>query len=153
MLRPATLKDLTLVVSWIHSPEECELWAGWRVKYPIDMDALADAVTFTPDNSCAWARGDVLIAFGQIIEKSQRRRHLARITVNPALRRRGHGELFLRAMIETVATDLISLNVAEKNAAALSVYRRLGFIDAVRPPDEPSFGGSRYLEYRGSLPR
>ena len=53
-LRPATLSDLDIVASWIGSARECELWAGWRVRFPIDRTALPETIGFSEANTFRW---------------------------------------------------------------------------------------------------
>lgn len=144
--RPATLEDLVTAASWIRTPQECEMWAGWRVHFPIDLDTLPAAIEFSTHDAYAWTIADRLVAFGQIVTRSSGRRHLARIIVDPASRRQGHGEAFVRALLARVCGNLVSLNVSAHNASAVSLYRRLGFVDAVRPEDESGSPESSYME-------
>lgn len=147
MLRQASREDLTRVTSWLRSQEECELWAGWRVQFPIDIEVLPSAIEFTEKNSYVWGSEEKLIAFGQIVEKPDDRRHLARIIVNPLVRRRGHGEAFVRELLKNASSTRVSLNVAKRNSSAVALYRKLGFAEAVRPPDESASANSHYMEY------
>jgi ribosomal protein S18 acetylase RimI-like enzyme len=88
-----------------------------------------------------------MAAFGQLVPKAGGRQHLATIIVDPVVRRRGHGEAFVRALLAHAAAQcsVISLNVDEQNVAAITLYQRLGFADAPRPSDEPQSLGSRYM--------
>lgn len=147
MLRRANREDLATTASWLRSQEECEMWAGWRVKFPIDIAALPAAIEFTDQNSYALVSENRLIAFGQIVDKPDGRQHLARIIVNPLVRRSGHGEAFVRELLIIASTKRVSLNVSEGNSGALALYRKLGFVDAMRPPDEPASRDSRYMEH------
>src|SRR5688572_26747807 len=125
MLRSATLADLRVVVSWITSARECELWSGPRVRFPIDLDTLPVTTQFTEANAFALAQQDHLVAFGQILAKAGRRGHLARPIVCPASRGQGHGEALVRALVAEAcqrAYTLVSLNVNPANAPAIGLY-------------------------------
>jgi hypothetical protein len=56
MLRSATLSDLGDVVSWIATGRDCELWAGWRVSFPIDRPPLPGAIDFNEANAFSLAQ-------------------------------------------------------------------------------------------------
>lgn len=149
VLQPATPADLEEVASWIETAQDCQRWAGWRVTFPIDRAALADAIGFTERNAFVLVSGHDLVAFGQLVTKEGERGHLARLIVRPALRGKGHGEalvaaLLQRARLESFAS--VSLNVDATNERAVPLYLKLGFADATRPADEPASPGARYME-------
>jgi len=149
MLRPATLSDLQVVLSWVGSPRECQLWAGARVRYPIELKALAASIDFAHQGGFVLPQGEEAVAFGQIVMKASRRAHLARLIVAPAHRGRGLGKSLVRELLERAhgaGSRLASLNVDPANAVAIGLYAKLGFTDAPRPADEPDPFGSRYLE-------
>jgi ribosomal protein S18 acetylase RimI-like enzyme len=147
-LRVAETEDLKIVASWVTSARDCELWTGWRVSFPIDLTTLPASLQFSEDNAYVWIINAQIAAFGQVVKKADGRAHLGSIIVDPLLRRRGHGEQFVRALLVQAhaRSPLISLNVDAQNSAAISLYQRLGFADALRPPDEPLSPGSRYME-------
>ena len=150
MLRAATRLDLDRVVSWIATARDCELWAGWRVAFPIDAGRLAEAIAFSGGNSYCLLHEEAVVAFGQIIGKADRA-HLARLIVDPAVRRRGHGRRLVEGLLDEVRQrpfDRASLNVDASNVPAVSLYLSLGFHEAPRPPDEPAAMGVRYMERR-----
>ena len=149
MLRSATRLDLEKVASWISTGRDCELWAGWRVSFPIDRECLPVAIEFTETNAFSLIDGDELVAFGQLVKKNSRRGHLARLIVNPLVRGKGHGETLVRALLERArkeSFERVSLNVDASNLPAVSLYLKLGFMDATRPADEPESPGTRYME-------
>jgi ribosomal protein S18 acetylase RimI-like enzyme len=149
MLCSATLSDLDVVVSWIATARDCELWAGWRVTFPIDRQSLPAAIGFTDGNAFSLMDGKELVAFGQLVTKDHGRAHLARLIVRPAFRGKGHGQTLVRAMVEQAIAgpfERVSLNVDDSNVPAVSLYLKLGFVEATRPADEPAAAGSRYLE-------
>lgn len=149
LLRPATPRDLQTVASWITNQRDCELWAGWRVSYPIDAQSLPAAIEFAQGNAFSLVRDAELAAFGQLLRKNGTRGHVARLIVNPALRGRGYGEALVRTLLdEARRTSLqrVSLNVEVANIAAVSLYAKIGFIQTKRPPDEVAAADSRYME-------
>ena len=149
MLRNATLSDLALVATWVGSAYECELWAGPRVRFPIEVQALPGQIDFSETHTFALVEQGEVVAFGQLIAKCCGRGHLARLIVAPAFRGRGYGESLVRALLERArerALEKASLNVNEANARAIALYEKLGFRDASCPFDEPPSPGVRYLE-------
>jgi ribosomal-protein-alanine N-acetyltransferase len=149
MLRSATLFDLEQVASWIATARDCALWAGWRVSFPIDQSSLPLAIGFSETNAFSLIDGDQLVAFGQLVKKNANRGHLARLIVNPSVRGSGQGKKLVGALLERARLESFeraSLNVDASNLPAVSIYLKLGFRDATRPPDEPESAGTRYME-------
>jgi ribosomal protein S18 acetylase RimI-like enzyme len=141
--------DLEEVASWIATARECALWAGWRVSFPIDAGFLPLAIGFSATNAFSLIDGGELVAFGQLVKKNEGRGHLARLIVNPSVRGRGYGKWLVRALLERArreSFERISLNVDVSNLPAVSLYLKLGFRDATRPPDEPESAETRYME-------
>lgn len=148
-LRPATLADLRTVASWNNSTRDCELWAGWRVKFPIDLEALPKAVEFGEDNAFSLYSTAGLIGFAQLIRRNSNRGHLSRVIVSPLHRRQGYGETLVRQLIEEARArrySQMSLNVDTANDGAIALYLKLGFRHASRPADEPVSPSSYYME-------
>lgn len=149
MLQPATVADLMLVASWITSARECALWAGWSIRFPMDLEALPAAMDLRETNSFSLFDNGRLIAFGQLFSKSSGRGHLSRLIVSPASRREGYGEALVRGLLVQARQQgyhRVSLYVDEANAAAIALYTKLGFCDAQRPADDVASPGSRYME-------
>jgi [ribosomal protein S18]-alanine N-acetyltransferase len=149
MLRPATLSDLEIVSSWVDSARACELWAGSRVRFPIELAALAASIDFAHQGGLVLVGDGDVVAFGQIVPKAARRAHLARLIVAPDQRGRGIGESLVRALLDRAAASgraVASLNVDPSNTIAINLYTKLGFADAARPADEPDPSGSRYMQ-------
>jgi ribosomal protein S18 acetylase RimI-like enzyme len=150
-LRAATLDDVRAVASWVTSAHECGLWAGPRLPFPLDVAQLPARIDFADARNYALWSADRLVAFGQVVPKSMRRAHLARIIVAPGARRLGHGERLIRLLVEqSHAQSLrrVSLNVEPHNAPAIALYTKLGFCETPRPADEPDTHGSTYMEMR-----
>ena len=152
-LRTATLGDVREMASWVGSARECELWAGPRMPFPLDVSQLPARIDFGRVGTFALWAGERQVAFGQIVPKARRRAHLARVIVAPQVRGRGHGERLIRLLIEEAhrqSHTRVSLNVDRGNVPAIALYSKLGFCEIDRPADEPDeHGGSRYMELRG----
>lgn len=149
MLRAATPDDLRLVSTWVTTHTECALWAGWRVEFPFTVAALAEAIDFAHQGGFVLLDHAAVVAFGQVVPKAAHRAHLARLIVEPGHRGRGLGETLVRGLLEHAALGghrRASLNVDPANAAAIGLYRKLGFTETERPADEPDPHGSRYME-------
>ena len=147
--RRATLNDLRQAAAWIENPGDAFLWAGSRIQFPIDPQTLESDLQFATASSWCLEVGDLLAAFGQLVPKPGGRQHLARLIVNPARRGHGYGRILTELLVaraKDLGASSVSLNVDPSNHRALSLYDRLGFREAPRPPDEPP-SGSRYLEH------
>ena len=148
VVRSATLPDLHQVASWITSARDAELWAGWRVAFPIDTAQLPQAIEYSDANAFCLLHDDTVVAFGQIIGKATRA-HLARLIVKPSVRGKGYGRTLVQhllARIRQESFDRVSLNVDASNVPAVSMYLALGFRDVPRPPDEHGPAETRYME-------
>jgi len=149
-VRPATLDDLATVVSWVRDQAELERWTGPRYTYPIDLGRLPEFFDLAAAQSWVVADGAAPLAFGQFLRRGPTRAHLARIITAPHRRGEGLGaRLVAHLLVEARASgaDVASLNVRPGNDEALRLYRRLGFVDAVRPAEDPPLP-STYLEVR-----
>ena len=125
------------------------MWAGWRVSIPIDPGTLPGQIEFNETNAFCLVDDVRMVAFGQLVEKANRRGHLARVIVNPQHRRQGYGRTLVERLIDVARArklERVSLNVDAANPAAIALYALLGFSDAARPPGEPQAVGVRYLE-------
>jgi len=132
-LRPATLADAAVALSW--TPEEAALrrWAGPSTRWPATPESLwadisgTDAATFAFES-----REHGLVGFGQVRYREQAFGHLARIIVSPRHRGLGLGRvLCLALMREAVRLHPIkafSLYVFPDNPNAIALYRSLGFV-------------------------
>ncbi len=151
MLRPASLRDLERVATWIHTADECRLWAGTRVQFPLRLAALAVSIDFSQQPGFVLKAGPDIVGFGQIVPKAGGRAHLARLIVSPTHRRQGLGATLVRGLLDRARVDghaVGSLNVDPANETAIRLYERLGFKKASRPIDEPDPYGSIYMDLR-----
>ena len=149
-LRLATVDDLAVVNAWITNQEELTRWTGPRYTFPLDPATLPEQFDWSITESWVVTDGGAVVAFGQHLPRGPQRRHLARIITAP--HRRGEG-LAARVVVQildrarSLGAAVASLNVRPGNDEALRLYRRLGFVDAVRPPEDAPLP-STYLEYR-----
>jgi ribosomal-protein-alanine N-acetyltransferase len=127
----ATNKNLEEVASWIETKQDCRIWGGPSISYPIRLGALIEEIGFRANNSFVYKVKDRILAFGQVIKKTDGRNHLARIITNPECRGKGYGFELCNALISiaTDSGDMITLNVYRTNQVAIAIYERLGFIE------------------------
>ena len=129
--QPGTRIDLETVINWIPDANSCSVWAGPRVKFPIKIDQLIEAIEFDKTHTYSLSDENDLLALGQIRMFENKRGHLSRIIVNPEYRGKGIGKIFCSKLIYTakqLECKTISLNVNNDNEVALGLYKNLGFI-------------------------
>ena len=138
-LRASTTDDLINAASWMRSAEDCQLWAGARLSFPVDATTVPTALEFDVAESWGLYQEGSLVALGQIVPKPDGRLHLARLIVAPNRRGSGIGRSLaahlLRIALKSGARA-VSLNVDPSNAPAISLYTGLGFSESPRPEDE-----------------
>ncbi len=137
-VRDATLADLEVVASWVRTEEECRLWAGPAVSFPLLSGRLEREIGFTEAENLALCDEAGAAGFGQVVPKAGGRAHLARVIVRPDARGRGLGHAIVRALVERARSGarVVSLNVYASNATALRVYEAAGFRVAPWPEDD-----------------
>ncbi len=110
--------------------------SSYEVEASAKADKYRDRLTGSPENYVlgAWD-GERLVGIGGFVrETAPKRQHIGSIWgvyVTPSLRGRGLGRRLLATMVER-ARDLaglehVLLSVTSENAAALALYRSLGF--------------------------
>jgi len=129
--RAARESDLDSVSAWVATAQQCLLWAGKQVEFPIASWQLAEAIEFEADNAWCMSLDGELIGFGQLLQRSQQRVHLARVIIAPDLRGLGYGTLLCEKLLETAADaldgEIVTLNVYRANIAAQALYAKMGF--------------------------
>jgi ribosomal-protein-alanine N-acetyltransferase len=127
----ATKKNLEEVASWIDTRQDCRIWGGPSVSYPIELEALIEEIGFRDNNSFVYKVKERVLAFGQVIKKDDDLNHLARIITSPKCRENGYGFELCNALISiaTDSGDMITLNVYRTNQAAVALYESLGFTE------------------------
>ena len=111
-----------------------------RVSYPIDKAQLAEQIERDRADAFCLVGTQELLGFGQVMPKPRNRLHFARLIVSPLHRGQGYGLELANALLRWALArqpKSISLNVFRDNAAAIAVYRRLGFTEAGPVPGYP----------------
>jgi [ribosomal protein S18]-alanine N-acetyltransferase len=129
-VRDATLEDLEKVAHWVGTADECRLWAGPAVSFPIEPRNFAVEIGFGDADAVALADGAGTAGFGQLVWRADGRAHLARIIVRPDARGRGLGRVLVSALVERAASRgarRATLNVYPQNEAAVRLYEAAGF--------------------------
>jgi ribosomal-protein-alanine N-acetyltransferase len=138
-IRPAQSSDLATVRRWLPSHADCEMWAGDRVSFPVDLTALPVAIEWRGSDPWAVVHCNEIVAFGQLVSKPAGRLHIARVIVAPDHRANGHGRTLTAHLLDLAieaGAPVVSLNVLKHNERAIALYRSLGFAKADRPADE-----------------
>jgi ribosomal-protein-alanine N-acetyltransferase len=139
-LRPAADQDLMEIMSWIPDKASCRLWAGPMIRFPFTLESLKKDMQYQEGNTFSLVSGqDTLLGVGQLLKKTGKRIHLARIIVSPAHRRRGLGAKLCCSLMEAgkkkYGESEFSLNVYTENSIAMNLYVKLGFKERT-PPSE-----------------
>lgn len=137
--RDATLDDLDVVASWVRTADDCRLWAGPAVSFPLSLGRLAVEIQFAAAENLALEEGAQVVAFGQVVPRSGGRAHLARVIVRPDARGRGLGNVLVGELVGRARRSgarLATLNVYEANLVARRAYEAAGFHRSSWPDDE-----------------
>jgi ribosomal protein S18 acetylase RimI-like enzyme len=140
-IMPATKDDARAVMSWFDDAEGVMFWGSPYMRYPLREETYFTDLHWGHIESRV-ARDDDgrLVAFGQFYEKLGRC-HLARLVVNPALRRRGIARKFIDALMRhggaALDTREFSLYVMTANKPAWHCYKSLGFRMRPYPTNDP----------------
>lgn len=132
-VRPTTLADAAHVARWVSSPEELLVFAGPKLTFPLQPQALLDTagdgwhVRSLVVNSHLVGTGSFTLRDGAV--------HLGRLLVDPGQRGQGLGTLLVTELLEharlhspELARCLrVTLNVFEDNLPARRLYESLGF--------------------------
>lgn len=138
-LEPATDADLDQIMGWFPDAASADIWSGPDFRFPFSPQSFREDLR--PDLMASWAlrdSDDELAAFGQSYERAGRG-HLARLVVNPAMRRQGVGKRLIQCIIAALEAshdyDEYSLFVYRHNEPAYRCYRSLGFAVVDYPAD------------------
>ena len=139
ILRAASDEDLKTVLVWIRDKEDCKLWAGPMVRFPLTLENLKQDIEFSPGNTFAMQdAGGELLGLGQLLDKGNQRIHMARVIIAPNQRGKGWGDLLCRLLIDEGLKRFeevyFTLNVYSDNSNAVKLYHKLGF----KAKDAPS---------------
>jgi len=131
-LQPASLEVLAVVLTWVTTATELQMWAGPKVTFPPRLEQTWLEIGASKKNTFALLDGNQAVCgFGQLLLREPGCVHLARIIVAPAERGKGLGRLLctelMRAGTELHHPSMFTLNVYKNNAAARGLYASLGF--------------------------
>jgi [ribosomal protein S18]-alanine N-acetyltransferase len=133
-IRKAEINDFHTIISWIRNEQECRLWAGTQVRFPLTIDNLLNDIQYSHGNSYCLIYENNILAFGQLLPKENEFLHIARIIVSPSYRGTGYGKLLCNKLLQITAQlgyQKNSLNVYRSNINAFTLYKNLGFKEVV----------------------
>jgi ribosomal protein S18 acetylase RimI-like enzyme len=105
------------------------------VEYAANLMDGSGCGTFDPGISCASMRGNELDGAAVMTRLLPTTAHLAQLAVRGNTQGGGLGKRLLTAAVEAAAVsgyECVTLLVRESNAAAISLYARLGFVERAR---------------------
>ena len=126
------------LMSWFNSQHDITQWAGPYFRYPFtEKTFIEDLNLDVSDSFVLVGQQNVLLAFGQYYQRKNKC-HLARLVVNPIYRGEGIAATLIKELCKHGHLNLnitdSSLFVYENNLAAVSAYKKLGFIVAANTP-------------------
>ncbi|HHA2858890.1 GNAT family N-acetyltransferase [Stenotrophomonas maltophilia] len=140
-LQPVQPQDYALIAAWLDSAAGTLCWAGPGVPYPLPPDRFERVLQLR--ERPGWLlldASDQRVGFGQAWSTQPGTVHLGRLLVAPQARGRGLGRGLVQALIvqalQADAVERLTLRVYRDNAAAVALYRSLGFepVDAASTP-------------------
>ncbi|MFJ7965514.1 GNAT family N-acetyltransferase [Streptomyces sp. NPDC096324] len=132
-LRPFTLADAGVIVSWISGPAELVTWAGPGFTWPLNEPQLATYVTDLRRRS--WmgvGAGGRLVGHASLrLDEGGETARLGRVLVAPDARGQGYGAALLTRVLTfgfaQLGLERVELGVFSHNSNAVRLYERLGF--------------------------
>ena len=116
-IRKAETDDFHAIIPWIQNEQECRMWAGSKVRFPLNIDNLLNDIQYSSDNSYCLINDNDIIAFGQLLPKEDGFIHMARIIVSPSYQGIGYGKIFCNRLLkiaEQLSYRKVSLYALEK---------------------------------------
>ena len=133
-IRKAEINDFNTIISWIQNEQECKMWAGSKVRFPLNIDNLLYDVKYSNDNSYCLINKGTILGFGQLLPKEEGFIHMARLIVCPSYRGTGYGKILCNKLLQ-IADQLgyrkVSLYASKSNQISLNLYKNLGFKEVV----------------------
>jgi ribosomal protein S18 acetylase RimI-like enzyme len=131
-LRPATFKDLQIVLSWVTTPESLLLWGGPALTFPTQVNRTWLEMGANDQNVFSLIdQQENVVGFGQTLFHEPDIVHLGRIIISPASRGKGIGRILcqklIRVGVDRHKPSQITLNVYKNNTTAINLYTSLGF--------------------------
>lgn len=152
-LRPSLLTDLPSISTWVKNQEECDLWSGGVVPFPIDLSILPRQIIWDSAQSWTLEASAEIVGYGQIVPKQEGRLHLARILVDPDERGNGFGRQLVTHLLHKALENgapVVSLNVHPVNSRATGLYLSLGF-KPVSNFEASHKGAFVYMEFKSVI--
>jgi len=148
-LRKARRADLDALMGWFTERADVETWGGPEFRFPFTAQSFCEDMRWGQMESfCLSSPESALAAFGQIYLRDGRI-HLARLVVNPRMRRLGVGSRLIERLMAAGRSiyrrDEYSLFVFRDNVAALRCYESLGFTISRYPADMPYADSCHFL--------
>lgn len=140
-LIPCNKKQLEIVRTWSSGKNELTQWAGPNIRFPHTLNTFLTDLKFQELPSYGLINDKKeLVAFGQYYQRLGHC-HLGRLIVNPEYRRQGIASILVETLSVKAKQDLklspLSLFVYQNNTAALTLYKKLGFIETCYPEKMP----------------
>jgi ribosomal-protein-alanine N-acetyltransferase len=129
-IRKAERDDFYAIIPWIQNEQECRMWAGSKVRFPLNIDNLLNDIQYSSDNSYCLINDNDIIAFGQLLPKEDGFIHMARIIVSPSYQGIGYGKIFCNRLLkiaEQSSYRKVSLYASRSNLVSINLYKKLGF--------------------------
>lgn len=127
-LRQSEDHDLETLTTWLDNELDARCWGGPMIRFPLLIPNLKSQIQWTVNRSYSLVENDSLLGFAQIAPKFHCN-HICRVLINPGMRRKGLGKHLMNLVFESSQSDHrnYSLFVYEENAAAIQLYKALGF--------------------------
>lgn len=132
VLFPFDVSDAGTVSSWAETPAEVRSWCG-RDEAPLPATVVAGWGREEDVRAFVLRDRSTLLAYGELwVDDDEREVELARLIVDPALRRRGIGRRLVEGLVQRALRlhPLVFLRVEEENAQARRCYEAAGFTRA-----------------------
>jgi ribosomal protein S18 acetylase RimI-like enzyme len=131
ILDAATKDDIKKVSTWLRNSEECKLWGGPKITFPIEIETLLNEIGFYDNKTYVLKADHETEGMGQLIKKNPKTFHIARIIINPNKRGQGRGEILCHELLNEAKThqeiEHVTLNVYRHNDKAVQLYLKIGF--------------------------
>jgi RimJ/RimL family protein N-acetyltransferase len=134
-LRPFVDTDARLLLDWVTTEEQMVLWSGTMFSWPLTEPRLA-AIAASPFRR-SWigenrASGAAVGHIAFSVDETHRSGRISCVLIAPAARGGGHGAALVNAILDMAFGELrlhrVGLGVYARNATALRLYERLGFV-------------------------
>ena len=132
LLKPFKFEQVNILLQWIADDTERILWSGNT--FDGGLTPLSFRIHLSRNDLRAFSLSTFngkLVAYGELVIKSDQVGTLCRVLVDPKARRRGYGKMLCEKLIDFAQQELkmkhLNLNTLSSNAAAISCYQSLGF--------------------------